>query len=156
MNLSEFAHVWPEIFVAFMACVVLLADLFVDKRTNAAYWLSVLTVAGAALITLLVPAETRTLSLNNTFVAEPLTDVLKMVTYGIIALVFLYSRDYLQVRGLLKGEYFVLGLFGLLGIMVLVSAHNLITLYLGLELLSLSLYAMVAFDRKSPICWKLR
>jgi NADH-quinone oxidoreductase subunit N len=63
--------------------------------------------------------------------------------------VFFYSKVYLQARGLLKGEYFVLGLFAVLGMMVLVSAHSLLTVYLGLELLSLSLYAMVAMNRES-------
>ncbi|MDH3647437.1 MAG: NADH-quinone oxidoreductase subunit NuoN [Gammaproteobacteria bacterium] len=151
MNMPDFTHIWPEIFVASMACLVLIVDLYTDKRREIVYWLSMLTLVGAALITLSVPAPVRTLSMSNTFVAEPLTDVLKMVAYAVVALVFLYSRDYLRVRELLKGEYFVLGLFGLLGIMVMISAHNFITLYLGLELLSLSLYAMVAFDRESSI-----
>ena len=152
MNMPDFTHVWPEIFVASMACVVLLVDLYVDKRRNLVYWLSMLTLAGAAFITLLVQEPSRTLTFTGSFVSEPLADVLKMVAYGVVALVFLYSRDYLRVRQLLKGEYFVLGLFGLLGIMVMISAHHFITLYLGLELLSLSLYAMVAFDRESSIC----
>ncbi|NNF67701.1 MAG: NADH-quinone oxidoreductase subunit N, partial [Gammaproteobacteria bacterium] len=152
MNMPDFSLLWPEIFVASMACLVLLVDLYTDKKRNYVYWLSMTTLVGAALLTLLIPAPVRTITMSGTFVAEPLTDVLKMVSYGIVALVFLYSRDYLRVRELLKGEYFVLGLFGLLGIMVMISAHNFITLYLGLELLSLSLYAMVAFDRESSIC----
>ena len=69
----------------------------------------------------------------------------------IVAAVFVYSTDYLQRRAILKGEYFVLGLFATLGGMVLISAASLITLYLGLELMSLCLYAMVAFDRDSGI-----
>ena len=69
-----------------------------------------------------------------------------------VAICFLYSRDYLERAGLLRGEFFVLGLFGLLGIMVIISGHNLLTLYLGLELLSLSLYTLVAFNRDSGIC----
>jgi NADH-quinone oxidoreductase subunit N len=64
--------------------------------------------------------------------------------------VFLYSRPYLRERGLFKGEYYVLGLFAVLGMMVMVSAYSFLTVYLGLELLSLSLYAMVAFNRDSP------
>ena len=66
-------------------------------------------------------------------------------------IVFLYSRDYLEREGLLKGEYFILGLFALFGIMVMISANSLLILYLGLELLSLALYALVAFDRESSI-----
>lgn len=150
--MPDLTHVWPEIFVATMACLVLVVDLYADKRRNYTYWLSMLTLVGAAALTLIFRSTGRELTLTGSFVAEPMADVLKMVAYGIIALVFLYSRDYLRARQLMKGEYFVLGLFGLLGIMVMISAHNLITLYLGLELLSLSLYAMVAFDRDSTIC----
>jgi NADH-quinone oxidoreductase subunit N len=69
--------------------------------------------------------------------------------YIITAAVFLYSRPYLRDRDIYKGEYYVLGLFGVLGMMIMISAYSFLTLYLGLELLSLCLYAMVAFDRKS-------
>src|SRR6185436_17952888 len=68
-----------------------------------------------------------------------------------VAVAFLYAYGYLRVRDILKGEYFVLGLFALLGIMVLVSANSLITLYLGVELQALALYAMVAFNRESGV-----
>ena len=78
------------------------------------------------------------------------------MAYGAVAVVFLYSFGYLQVRRLLKGEFFVLGLFALLGIMVLISANSLVTLYLGVELLALSLYAMVAFNRESGVAGRGR
>ena len=78
-------------------------------------------------------------------------NVLKVFAYLVVAIVFLYSRDYLVRAGLFKGEFFVLGLFGLLGVMVMISAHSLLILYMGLELLSLSLYALVAFDRDSGV-----
>src|SRR5260221_12551398 len=81
-----------------------------------------------------------------------MAQVLKVVTLLAVAVVFVYSTDYLQRRAILKGEYYVLGLFATLGAMVLISAGSLITLYLGLELMSLCLYAMVAFDRESGIC----
>jgi NADH-quinone oxidoreductase subunit N len=80
-----------------------------------------------------------------------MAQLLKVVTLLVVAAVFVYSTDYLQRRAILKGEYYVLGLFSTLGAMVLISAGSLITLYLGLELMSLCLYAMVAFDRESGI-----
>ncbi|MBT8122911.1 MAG: NADH-quinone oxidoreductase subunit NuoN, partial [Gammaproteobacteria bacterium] len=61
-----------------------------------------------------------------------------------------YARSYMTAQGGLRGEYYVLGLFAVLGMQVMISSHSLLTVYLGLELLSLSLYAMVAFDRDSP------
>ena len=85
------------------------------------------------------------------YIADPMGDVLKLFSYGTVAVAFLYSREYLQRRGLFKGEYFILGLVALLGVMVMVSAGSLLTVYLGVELLSLSLYAMVAFDRDSGV-----
>ena len=77
--------------------------------------------------------------------------MLKLFLYLTVAVVLVYSRDYLRVRGLYKGEFFVLALFALLGMMVMVSASHFLTLYLGLELLSLSLYAMVALQRDSSV-----
>jgi NADH-quinone oxidoreductase subunit N len=83
------------------------------------------------------------------FVRDGLADLLKLAIYAVGSGVFVYSREYLRARGLDRGEYFVLGLFGVLGMMVMVSAGHFLTLYLGLELLSLSLYAMIAFQRDS-------
>jgi len=76
-------------------------------------------------------------------------DMLKLVMYLAVFIAFVYSRDYIQLRNMFRGEYFVLGLFGLLGMMVMVSASHFLTIYLGLELLSLSLYTMVAMNRDS-------
>jgi NADH-quinone oxidoreductase subunit N len=85
------------------------------------------------------------------YVKDAMGDLLKLFIYLVSAAVFLYSRDYLRQRNLFKGEYYVLGLFGVLGMMIMVSAHSLLSVYLGLELLSLSLYALVATDRDSPV-----
>ena len=70
-----------------------------------------------------------------------MADVLKLMTYLAVAVVLVYSRSYIQLRGLFSGEFFVLVLFAMLGMMVMISASHFLTLYLGLELLSLSLYA---------------
>src|SRR4029077_21202901 len=75
--------------------------------------------------------------------------VLKLAAYGTISLVLVYSRQYLLDRGLLRGEYLALLLFALLGMMVMMSANSFLTVYLGLELLSLCLYALVALNRDS-------
>src|SRR5581483_10203042 len=85
------------------------------------------------------------------YVTDPLAVFLKLVGFATMATVIFYSQDYLEGRGLRGGEYYVLCLTALLGVFVLVSANSLLTVYLGIELLSLSLYAMVAFDRDSGI-----
>jgi len=142
----------PEIFLLAATCVILLLDLFLDEaRRIVTFVLSLLALAGTAYVTSRTGVDARTVAWHGTYVADPVATLLKLVAYGAVAVVFLYSFGYLQVRRLLKGEFFVLGLFALLGIMVLISANSLLTLYLGVELLALSLYAMVAFNRESGV-----
>src|SRR3954447_10598016 len=142
----------PEIFMLTAISIVLIVDLFLTERTRwVTFALSLLALAGASWITAVTGVGVRTVAWHGTYVADPLGALLKTVAYGAVAVAFLYSYGYLRTREILKGEYFVLGLFALLGIMVLVSANSLITIYLGVELLALSLYAMVAFHRESGI-----
>ena len=140
----------PEIFLLSMACIILLADLFfTDKNRVFTYLLSLATLAITAALTVALHSAEPVYTFNGSFVSDSMGDVLKVFVYLVTTVVFIYSRDYLLDRKIFKGEYFVLGLFAVLGMMVLISAHNMLTLYLGLELLSLSLYAMVAFHRDS-------
>ncbi|HEY5807548.1 MAG TPA: NADH-quinone oxidoreductase subunit NuoN [Povalibacter sp.] len=148
----NFAVASAEIFVTAAICVILLVDVFLSDRSRwVTYALSLLTLVGAAVITLANGVHSRVSAFDGTFVADPMGDVLKLFAYGTVAVAFMYSHDYLRRRGLFKGEYFVLGLTALLGIMVMISAGSLVTVYLGVEMLSLSLYAMVAFDRDSGV-----
>jgi NADH-quinone oxidoreductase subunit N len=87
------------------------------------------------------------LAFNDMFVQDSMADTLKLFILAITFVIYVYSRDYLRERNIFKGEFYVLGLFGVLGMMIMVSSSNLLLLYLGLELMSLCLYAMVAFDR---------
>jgi NADH-quinone oxidoreductase subunit N len=150
---GEFLLILPEIFVLSMASLILVLDLFLsDRERNITYWLSLAALLFAAVITLSVSTEQPELLFFGTVIADPMGAALKVFIYLLTALAFLYSRHYLALRGLFKGEFYVLGLFGMLGMMVLVSAHSLLTVYLGLELLSLSLYALVAFNRDAAGC----
>jgi len=142
----------PEMFVLGMGCFILMVDAFLSERHRiVTYWLSLATVAATAWLTVTVAQTAGLLTFNDMFVNDSMGNVLKLFTYLVVALTFLYSRDYLRDRSLFKGEFYVLGLFGMLGMMVMISAHNFITIYLGLELLSLSLYTLVALDRDSPV-----
>jgi NADH-quinone oxidoreductase subunit N len=152
MNWTSLLPAAAEVFLLSAICVILLVDTFIGNRQRwITYALSILALAGAAVCTLRYPASARVVALNGLFVADHMSDVLKLFAYGTVAVAFMYSRDYLARRGLFKGEYFILGLFALLGIMVMISAGSLLTVYLGVELLALSLYAMVAFDRDSGV-----
>ncbi|HHI94304.1 MAG TPA: NADH-quinone oxidoreductase subunit NuoN [Gammaproteobacteria bacterium] len=140
----------PEIFLLTMACIILLADLFIsDKNRVFTYLLSLATLAVTAALTVTLHTPEPVYTFDGLFVSDSMGDVLKVFVYLVTAVAFIYSRDYLLTRKIFQGEYFVLGLFAVLGMMVLISAHNMLTIYLGLELLSLALYAMVAFQRDS-------
>ena len=140
-----------EIWVIFAACVILLIDVFLHDRQR---WitptLSLATLVVAAWITS-QQMTGRVVALNGFYLSDAMGNVLKLFSYGAVAVSFLYSREYLARRALFKGEYYVLGLFALVGMMVIISAASLLTIYLGVELLSLSLYALVAFDRDSGV-----
>jgi NADH-quinone oxidoreductase subunit N len=141
----------PEILVLTMTCGILLVEAFQNPRWPAlSYWLAQATLIGALIVTLwLIPSQ-KQLAFNGVFVHDTMATVLKSFIFIVTSAVFVYSRHYLAARDLLKGEYFVLGLFAVLGMMVMASAHSFLTVYLGLELLSLSLYSMVAMHRDSP------
>jgi NADH-quinone oxidoreductase subunit N len=148
MNWSDLAPAGAEIFLLAAACTVLLVDLFLDDRRRwVTYLLSIVALAGAALVTSQLASPDRVVAMFGQHVSDPMGTVLKLFNYAVTAVVLLYSRDYLEKRGLFRGEYFVLALFAVLGINVVISAGSLLTIYLGIEILSLSLYAMVAFDR---------
>ena len=140
----------PEIFLLGMICTILVIDLFLSDRSRIiTYLLAQLALLGTLFLTLNSMSTETVLTFSDTFVRDPMSDILKVAIYLATFITFLYSKDYLRDRGIFKGEFYLLGLFGALGMMILVSAHNLLTLYLGLELLSLSLYAMVALQRDS-------
>ena len=140
----------PEIFLLSMACVILIVDLFLsDKSRLVTYLLAQLTLLGTLFLTLNSSSTATILTFSDTFVRDPMSDILKVGIYIATFITFMYAKDYLRDRGIFKGEFYVLGLFAALGMMILVSAHNFLTIYLGLELLSLSLYAMVAMQRDS-------
>ena len=143
----------PEIYLAFAICVVLLFEVFVGvKRPGATSTLTLLVlVIGAALTVRYANVGHHEVLFDGMYVTDPLAFVLKLAAFLFVAVALLYSRMYLENRDILRGEYYVLALTALLGIFVLVSANSLLTVYIGVELLALSVYAMVAFDRESGV-----
>lgn len=152
MMLLDLQLALPEIFMLTMACVVLLADLFIPaKRRGLTHLLATLVLIFAAILTarlMMSPGEVA-YAFSGTFVRDRFGDILKIFAYLTLAGVFVYAKHYLRQFDLYKGEFYTLSLFGLLGIMVMISAASLLTLYLGLELLALSTYALVALNRDS-------
>jgi NADH-quinone oxidoreductase subunit N len=153
LSWSDFAPALPEIWLACAACIILLAEVFAgERRRGLVFILTLVALVGGAVVTALWAHVTqRTVLFAGMYVADELGYTLKLAGFLFVAVGLLYSRRYLQDRSILRGEYYVLVLTALLGIFVLVSANNLLTVYLGVELLALSVYALVAFDRDSGI-----
>ncbi|HWV17916.1 MAG TPA: NADH-quinone oxidoreductase subunit NuoN [Rhodocyclaceae bacterium] len=148
--LPNLAPAYPELLLLTMACVILMVDAFMGAASRALVAaLSLLTLFGCAVLTALTATGETTLTFSNMFVDDAFADLLKMLIYGSVAVVFVYSRSFLRDRGLDKAEYYVLVLLATLGMMVMASANHFLTVYLGLELMSLSIYALVAIDRES-------
>lgn len=147
--LLENIHVaLPEMIVLATACLALLVDLFCrHKYKSATYFITCLGLALSACVSYLYLGSFKVLILNGLFIGDDVAHLMKFFVYVTVFLCFTYSRNYMDERQMPFGDYYVLGLFSTLGMMILISAHSLLTIYLGLELMSLPLYAMTAIRR---------
>ena len=146
----DFMLAMPEIFLLSMICIIMIIDLFLkDESRGATYVLSLIALIATAFLAFSNYTDQSLSTFNGSFILDPMASLLKISICIIVTGVFIYAKDYLKDRNIYKGEYFTLGLFGVLGMMVMVSAGNFLTVYLGLELLSLSMYAMIAMQRDS-------
>lgn len=149
---AQLVPVLPEIFLLVLASSILVVDLYLrDHEKGVNHTLAMIGLLVAIVLVGAVGGGAREVVLDGNYVRDPMSDALKILILVVSLLAFAYSKDYLRDRNLLTGEYYVLGLSAVLGMMVMVSANNFLVLYLGLELLTLSLYAMVAFDRESKV-----
>lgn len=147
---SEFLPLLPEIVLLSAVFVVLLVDLYLPAgRGGVTYILAQAALAATIVAAIAVQPESARVVLHGAFIADPMSFLLKIVVLVLSLLVFAYSRPYVETRGLMRGEFYVLALFGVLGMMIMISGHSMLTLYLGLELLSLCQYALVALNRDS-------
>ena len=148
--MNEFCTVLPEATLTALACFVLVLDVMRGARGSAlTFWAAALTlIVVLGEITLGFMRTTATVTVfHGSFRLDVMATVLKAFLLVNVLLAFFYARDYFERHGRVQSEFFLLALFATIGMMVLISAHSLLTVYLGLELLSLSLYAMVAMDR---------
>jgi len=155
MNSSNMLLAAPELWVLVMACVILVVDLFLQpERRGIIHMLALITLVFAAIITLradyLADGLSSAMAFNDAFVRDPMGDVLKLFSYVVLGLVYTYAKFGLRQFRMFRADFYTLSLFALLGVMLLISANSLVMVYLGLELISLSSYALVAFDRDSP------
>ncbi|MGB6975864.1 MAG: NADH-quinone oxidoreductase subunit NuoN [Gammaproteobacteria bacterium] len=150
----NFSLIIPELFMLTMACIALLAGLFAKKHgVGICYALVQIALLGTALLALRYYQQPTLISFYGSVILDPLAVLLKIAICLISFMVFWYSREYVrEYMPHYQLEYYVLGLFAVLGTLVLVSAYNFLTLFLGVELFSLPVYAMIALRRDSAIC----
>ncbi|WP_151446887.1 NADH-quinone oxidoreductase subunit NuoN [Lacisediminimonas profundi] len=157
MNNLNLAPLYPEIFLLIATCAILLIDMFLPAaRRNLTYWLALATLVVCGCLSFAdFSAGATTYTFRNAFVSDPMASLLKLFSYLAVGMTLIYSRQYTTQRGMLSGdlggEFYVLALFSLLGQMVMISGNNFLIIYLGLELMSLSLYALVALRRNHSV-----
>ncbi len=138
----------PEMIVLAMAMFILILDLFLNNKTRfLIYGLAQFTLLVAAYVTFSTHTAAVGYGFSDMFVDDALSDVLKLLMYFATSLILIYTRSYIQFRGMFRGEFYALVLFALLGMMIMASGQSMLTIYMGLELLSLCVYSLVALDR---------
>ncbi|WP_158885084.1 NADH-quinone oxidoreductase subunit NuoN [Rhodanobacter sp. L36] len=151
-NLNDILIMLPEFFLVAMACVLLITDAFMKAEERPyLHWISIATLAVSIYLVIAGQPGQAATAFGGMFVRDETAEILKVFALVTTVLVFVYSRPYLIDRKLLIGEFYTLMIFAVLGIMLLVSAGNLVSVYLGLELLSLSSYALVALNRDAVL-----
>ena len=153
MNAMNWLVVAPEIVLLAMACVIALVDLFVtDRARRVTFWLTQGTLAAVALLHLqALDAGQSMFGMQGMVVSDPLGHLLAFFAALSVMATLAYAQPYIGPRDMMKGEFFTLSLFVLLGVCVMVSANNFLVVYLGLELMSLSLYALTALRRDHAV-----
>ena len=152
-EIPNFYPALPEIIIFALSSLCLLAHAFLgDKRSNVTYYLVQISILISLAVTyLFLEIDAKQLTFDNTFVVDKFSVILKLFAQLSVFLCFLYSRVYIKDHKMPRGEYYLLGLFSMMGMMVLISSNHFLTLFLGLELTSLPVYAMVALKRDSTV-----
>ena len=147
---SDLMLVMPETMLLFATTVILVIGLFTGRFSESlSYWLSLATLAGIFALILNSPFSKDALAFNGMYTADELAKAIKLLVCLTVAFVFIYARPYLAIRSCAKSEFYILSLFATLGMLIMASANNFVLIYLGLELLSLCLYSLVAYVRDS-------
>ena len=151
-TLQDILTLLPELYLVAAVCLILLLDAFMKPAQRPQlHWISLVVLLVAIYLVVAGQPEQTVTAFNGMFVRDRVAEILKVFALGLTAVVFVYGRPYLIDRKLFGGEFYALMIFAVLGVMVLVSAGNLVTIYLGLALLSLSSYALVAINRDARL-----
>lgn len=154
LTLTELSNVLPEIFLLCATCFILLVDVYVKERHRiVTYYLTQLTLLIAFILVFnqLQNYQDPITTFSNGYILDRMALVSKLFILTFSFFAFIYARDYIQARKIVLSEYYLLGLLAVLGMLIMASAYSFLTIYLGLELLSLALYTMVAMHKESSI-----
>ena len=152
MNLMNYIIAAPEIIILILICFILIADLYIDDENRIiTFWISIISLIILGLVIIATSHDGRILTFSDSYISDQLSKFLKLSAVFFVGITFFYARDYLRVNEIHKGEFYLLGLIGLLGMMIMISSNSMLIMYLGLETLSLSLYALVAIDRNNVL-----
>ncbi|RJF98804.1 NADH-quinone oxidoreductase subunit NuoN [Noviherbaspirillum saxi] len=156
MNTVNLVPVYPEIFLLIATSAILLIDMFLsDAKRNITYALTIGALLVCIGLNVADYSNPTTYTFNNMFVSDPMSNLLKIFCYIAVGMTLIYSRQYATDRGMLGttvgGEFYVLALFSVLGQMVMISGNNFLIIYLGVELMSLAMYALVALRRGNAV-----
>jgi NADH-quinone oxidoreductase subunit N len=150
-DISSLLFVIPEIFLLSATIAILILNLFLTKNKQLVYYLTQLVLLVTGLLCFNLIGETKAIIFGGSFILDDIALIFKIFIIASTMVAMTYSRHYLITHSLFVGEYFVLILLSLLGMMVMVSGYSLLTMYLGLEILSLSLYTLIAIARDRTI-----
>ena len=151
-TMNDILILLPEFYLVAAACLLLLLDAFMKpEQRPVLHWLAIAVLAVAIYMVIGAAPSVALSAFHGMFLRDGVATILKVFALLTTILVFVYSRPYLRDRKLFIGEFYTLMIFAVIGVMLLVSAGSLVTVYLGLELLSLSSYALVALNRDAPL-----
>jgi NADH-quinone oxidoreductase subunit N len=151
-SINDILILLPEVYLTVAACVLLLLDAMLKPtQRGAVHWLSVLVLLVGAYLVISGQPDGSVTAFNGMFVRDGVSAVLKSFALVITAAIFIYARPYLRARPIPFGEFYTLTIFATIGVMFLISANSLVSVYLGLELMTLSSYALVALNRDSQL-----
>jgi NADH-quinone oxidoreductase subunit N len=151
-TLNDILVLLPEFYLVAAACLLLLLDAFMKpEQRGVLHWISIAVLLVAIYLVVAGQPQGTVTAFDGMFVRDRAAEILKVFSLLCVALVFVYARPYLVDRKQFQGEFYTLMIFAVIGVMLLVSAGNLVMVYLGLELLTLSSYGLVALNRDSPL-----
>jgi len=151
-TLNDVLVLLPEFYLVAAACLLLLLDAFMKpEQRGTLHWISIVVLLVAAYMVIAGQPDVTVTAFGDMFIRDQTSEILKVFALLCTVLVFIYARPYLLERKQFVGEFYTLMIFAVIGVMLLVSAGNLVMIYLGLELLTLSSYALVALNRDSSL-----